>query len=122
MRFCESVSEGRHLMSPELAGKDVMVLFFMIPLLLSLFASLTLQHSQDTSTWTPLRSRAVFPLARALRKAGCLECIIFCCWLWLQAKAELAAEVLIVGRHRQGQPHVLLKEFLRGDFAAVQAH
>ena len=96
----------------------------MIMLLLSLIAAFTHQHSRntDTSTWTPLRSSAVFPCARALRKAGCLECIIFSCWLWLQAKAELAAEVLIVGRHCQGQAHVPLKELLRGNFAAIQAH
>lgn len=51
-------------------------------------------------------------LAGALREAGSGKCLVFCRRFGGQAKAELAAEVLIVGRHCQRQPHVLGKKLL----------
>ena len=63
----------------------------------------------------------MFSLAWTLCKARRLKSIILGLWHGAQSKAELAAEVLIVGGHCQGQPHVLLKELLCGHLAAVQA-
>lgn len=51
-------------------------------------------------------------LAGALQEAGRGESLIAGNRLGSQPKAELATEVLIVGCHREGQPHVFGKELL----------
>ena len=76
--------------------------------------------SHCSDPWAQI-STTVFSLAWALCKTGCPKCIIFSLRLRTQSKAELAAEVLIVRGHCQGQAHVLLEELLCGNLAAVQA-
>ena len=51
-------------------------------------------------------------LAGALQEAGRGESFIAGGRLGSQPEAELAAEVLVVWRHREGQPHVFGKKLL----------
>ena len=52
-------------------------------------------------------------LRRALRKAGRPERLVFARRSRRRPEAELAAEVLVVGRHGQRQPHVPCEELLQ---------
>ncbi len=77
--------------------------------------------SHCSDPWAQI-STTVFSLAWALCKAGSVrKASSFGLRPRAQSKAELAAEVLIVRGHSQGQPHVLLEELLCGHLAAVQA-
>ena len=78
-------------------------------------------QSQRAGARTLLRS-TMSPLARTLQEAWSLKGIILGLQFGRHAKAELAAEVLIIWRHCQRQAHVLPEKFLGRHFTAVEAH
>ena len=67
---------------------------------------------------------AALPRGRggALREAGRAQRVVVALRPRRPPKRKLAAEVLIVGGHGEGEPHVAREKGLGGDFAGVDAH